>query len=114
MNEKRVRFSDNINIFTIPRVEGTRELPQLAQTEKVWCYTNEELKEEIRKRKEFAIRNVEKQLGELERRCKKLIEYILKLGDDDGDCDEYELYHEMMGENFYQQSVLARKLIALF
>jgi hypothetical protein len=114
MNEKRVSFSDINDIFTIPRVEGTKKLMFPWKTEKV-LYSNEDLAEQITRRKEFAIREAKKRFINLEKQYKELQEYIMSLDEEDDDYyDEYELYHTTMEENFFEQSVLTRKLLALF
>ena len=114
MNAKRVSFSDINDIYTIPRVEGTKKLMFPWKTEKV-LYSNEDLEEQITRRKEFAIRETKKRFMKLEKQYKELQEYIMSLDEEDDDYyDEYELYHTMMEENFFEQSVLTRKLLALF
>jgi hypothetical protein len=114
MNAKRVSFSDINDIFTIPRVEGTKKLMFPWKTEKV-LYSNEDLAEQITRRKEFAIREAKKRFINLEKQYKVLQEYIMSLDEEDDDYyDEYEMYHTMMEENFFEQSVLTRKLLALF
>ena len=114
MNAKRVSFSDINDIFTIPRVEGTKKLMSPWKTEKV-LYSEEDLEEQIQKRKEHVIRETKRKFMKLERQYKELQQYIMSLDEDDDDYyDEYELYHTMMEENFFEQGVLTRKLIALF
>ena len=113
MNAKRVSFSDINEILTIPRVEGTKKLMFPWKTEKV-LYSDEDLAEQIQKRKEFAIREAKKRFINLEKQYKELQEYIMSLDEDDDDYyDEYELYHTMMEENFFEQNALTRKLLAL-
>ena len=114
MNAKRVSFSDINARFEIPRVEGTKKLKRFSQAEKV-LYSDEELAEQIKIRKEFAIRDAKKKFMKLEKQYKELQQYIMSLDEDDDDYyAEYEMYHNMMEENFFEQSVLTRKLIALF
>jgi hypothetical protein len=114
MNAKRVSFSDINDIFTIPRVEGTKKLMFPWKTEKV-LYSNEDLEEQITRRKDRAIRHTKQKFMKLEKQYKELQEYIMSLDEEDDDYyDEYELYHTMMEENFFEQSVLTRKLLALF
>ena len=114
MNAKRVSFSDINDILTIPRVEGTKKLMFPWKNERV-LYSEEAVEEQIQKRRENAIRHAKKKFLELERQYKELQEYIMSLDEDDDDYyEEYELYHTMMEENFFEQSVLTRKLIALF
>jgi len=114
MNAKRVSFSDINEILTIPRVEGTKKLMFPWKAEKV-LYSNEDLAEQITRRKEFAIREAKKRFINLEKQYKELQEYIMSLDEEDDDYyDEYEMYHTMMEENFFEQSVLTRKLLALF
>ena len=114
MNAKRVSFSDINDIFTIPRVEGTKKLMFPWKNERI-LYSEEDLEEQIKNRRDYAIRNAKKKFMELERQYKELQQYIMSLDEDDDDYyDEYELYHTMMEENFFEQSVLTRKLIALF
>jgi len=114
MNAKRVSFSYINDIYTIPRVEGTKKLMFPWKTEKV-LYSDEDLAEQITRRKEFAIREAKKRFINLEKQYKELQEYIMSLDEEDDDYyEEYELYHTMMEENFFEQSVLTRKLLALF
>jgi hypothetical protein len=114
MNAKRVSFSDINDIFTVPRIEGTKKLMTPWKTERV-MYSNEDLEEQITRRKEIAILEAKKRFITLEKQYKELQEYIMSLDEEDDDySDEYELYHTMMEENFSEQSVLTRKLIALF
>jgi hypothetical protein len=114
MNVKRVSFSDINDIFTIPRIEGTKKL-MTPWKKDLTVYSDEDLKEQIRKRKENAIRDAKKQFTDLERKYKELQQCIQELDEeDDHYYYEYELYHTMMEENFFEQSVLTRKLIALF
>jgi hypothetical protein len=114
MNAKRVSFSDINDIFTIPRVEGTKKLMFPWKDERV-SYSDEDLEEQIQKRKEFAIHEAKKRFIKLEKQYKELQEYIMSLDEEDDDYyDDYELYHTMMEENFFEQSVLTRKLLALF
>ena len=114
MNAKRVSFSDINDIFTIPCVEGTKKL-MTPRKKDLLVYSNEALEEQIQRRKEFAISEGKKKFVKLERQYKELQEYIMSLDEDDDDYyDEYELYHNMMEENFFEQSALTRKLIALF
>jgi thiamine kinase-like enzyme len=78
-------------------------------------YSDEDLEKQITRRKEFAIHEAKKRFIKLEKQYKELQEYIQELDEeDDHYYDEYELYHTMMEENFFEQSVLTRKLIALF
>ena len=114
MNAKRVSFSDINDIYTIPRVEGTKKLIFPWKTEKV-LYSDEDLAEQITRRKEFAIREAKKRFINMEKQYKELQEHIMSLDEEDDDYyEEYELYHTMMEENFFEQSVLTRKLLALF
>jgi predicted transcriptional regulator len=114
MNAKRVSFSDINDIFTIPRVEGTKKLMFPWKDERV-SYSDEDLKEQIRKRKENAIRDAKKRFIKLEKQYKELHQCIQELDEEDDHYDyEYEIYHTMMEENFFEQSVLTRKLIVLF
>jgi len=114
MNAKRVSFSDINDIFTIPRVEGAKKLMSPCKKD-LLVYSDEALAEQIQKRKEYAIRETKKRFIKLEKQYKELQEYIMSLDEDDDDYyDEYELYHTMMEENFFEQSVLTRKLLALF
>ncbi len=114
MNAKRVSFSDINDIFTIPCVEGTKKL-MTPWKKDLLVYSEEDLEEQIQKRKEHVIRETKKKFMKLEKQYKELQEYIMSLDEDDDDYyDEYELYHNMMEENFFEQSVLTRKLIALF
>jgi len=114
MNAKRVSFSDINDIFTIPRVEGTKKLMFPWKNERV-SYSGEDLEEQIQKRKEFAIHEAKKRFIKLEKQYKELQEYIMSLDEEDDDYyDDYELYHTMMEENFFEQGVLTRKLLALF
>ena len=114
MNAKRVSFSDINDIFTIPCVEGTKKL-MTPWKKDLLVYSNEALEEQIQRRKEFAIRETKRKFMKLEKQYKELQEYIMSLDEEDDDYyDEYELYHTMMEENFFEQSVLTRKLIALF
>ena len=114
MIAKRVSFSDVNDVFTIPCIEGTKKL--LTPWKKdLRVYSEEDLAEQIQKRKDHAIRFAKKRFMELERQYKELQQYIMALDEDDDDYyDEYEMYHAMMEENFFEQSVLTRKLIALF
>ena len=114
MNSKRVSFSDINEIIIIPCVEGTKKL-MTPWKKDLTIYSDEDLEEQIRKRKENAIRDAKKQFTDLEKKYKELHQYIQELDEeDDHYYDEYELYHTMMEENFFEQSVLTRKLIALF
>jgi len=114
MNAKRVRFSDINEILIIPCVEGTKKMMTPLKKD-LTIYSDEDLKEQIRKRKENAIRDAKKQFTDLEKKYKELHQYIQELDEEDDDYyDEYELYHTMMEENFFEQSVLTRKLLALF
>ena len=114
MNAKRVSFSDINEILIIPCVEGTKKL-MTPWKKDLTIYSDEDLKEQIRKRKENAIRDAKKQFTNLEKKYKELHQYIQELDEEDDDYyDEYELYHTMMEENFFEQSVLTRKLLALF
>lgn len=113
MNAKRVSFSDINDIFTIPSIEGTKKLMFPWKNERV-LYSDEDLKEQIRKRKKNAIREAKKRFMDLERKYKELHQCIQELDEeDDHYYDEYEIFHTMMEENFFEQSVLTRKLIAL-
>lgn len=113
MNSKRVSFSDVNDIFTIPSIEGTRKL--LTPWKKdLTIYSDEDLEEQIRKRKENAIRDAKKQFMDLEKKYKELHQCIQELDEEDEHYyDEYEIFHTMVEENFFEQSVLTRKLIAL-
>lgn len=114
MNAKRVSFSDINEILIIPCVEGTKKMMTPLKKD-LTIYSDEDLKEQIRKRKENAIRDAKKQFTDLEKKYKELHQYIQELDEEDDDYyDEYELYHTMMEENFFEQSVLTRKLLALF
>jgi len=114
MNAKRVSFSDINDIFTIPRVEGTKKLVSPWKKD-LLVYSDEDLAEQITRRKEHAIRETKKRFIKLEKQYKELQEYIMSLDEEDDDYyNEYELYHTMMEENFFEQSVLTRKLLALF
>ena len=114
MIEKRVSFSDVNDIFTIPSIEGTGKLMTPLKKDLV-VYSEEALEEQIQKRKEYAIRDAKKQFMKLEKQYKELHQYIMSLNEDDDDYyAEYEMYHDMMEENFFEQSVLTRKLIAFF
>jgi 2-phosphoglycerate kinase len=114
MNTKRVSFSDINNVFTIPGVEGSRKLMTPLKKDLI-VYSEEDLKEQIQKRREYAIREAKKRFINLEKQYKELQEYIMSLDEEDDDYyDEYEMYHNMMEENFFEQSALTRKLIALF
>ena len=114
MNAKRVSFSDVNDIFTIPSIEGTKKLMTPLKKDLV-VYSEEALEEQIRKRKENAIRDAKKQFMKLEKQYEELHQYIMSLDEDDDDYyAEYEMYHDMMEENFFEQSVLTRKLIAFF
>ena len=114
MNAKRVSFSDINEILIIPCVEGTKKL-MTPRKKDLTIYSDEDLKEQIRKRKENAIRDAKKQFTDLEKKYKELHQCIQELDEEDDDYyDEYELYHNMMEENFFEQSVLTRKLLALF
>ena len=114
MNAKRVSFSDINEILIIPCVEGTKKMMTPLKKD-LTIYSDEDLKEQIRKRKEFAIHEAKKRFIKLEKQYKELQEYIMSLDEEDDDYyDEYELYHNMMEENFFEQSVLTRKLLALF
>ena len=96
MNVKRVSFSDMNDIFTIPRIEGTKKLMFPWKNERV-LYSDEDLKEQIKNRREHAIRDAKKKFMELERKYKELQQYIMSLDEDDDDYyEEYELYHNMM------------------
>ena len=114
MNAKRVSFSDINDVFTIPRVEGSKKLMFPLKKDLV-VYSEEALEEQIQKRKEYAIREAKKKFMKLEKQYKELQQYIMSLDEDDDDYyAEYEMYHDMMEENFFEQSVLTRKLVALF
>lgn len=114
MNAKRVSFSDINDVFMIPRVEGTKKLMSPWKNERI-LYSEEDLEEQIKNRRDYAIRHTKKKFMELERQYKELQQYIMSLDEDDDDYyDEYELYRNMMEENFFEQSALTRKLIALF
>jgi predicted RNase H-like nuclease (RuvC/YqgF family) len=117
MNAKRVSFSDINEILIIPCVEGTKKL-MTPWKKDLTVYSDEDLKEQIRKRKENAIRDAKKQFTDLERKYKELHQCIQELDEELDEEDdhyyEYEIYHTMMEENFFEQSVLTRKLIALF
>ena len=110
MNAKRVSFSDNTDVFTIPRVDGAKRLSRCERGSKV-IYSCEELRSQIVIREEAAIRRAKREYVELEKRCKELCEYIQTI-DEDND-DEYQDFYEMIEENFFEQSILTRKLIAL-
>lgn len=113
MNAKRVSFSDINDVFTIPRVEGTKKLMFPCKDERV-LYSDEALEEQIKRRREFAISEAKKKFIKLERQYKELQEYIMSLDEEEEDYfDEYEMYVGMMEENFFEQSALTRKLIAL-
>lgn len=113
MNAKRVSFSDINDVFMIPRVEGTKKLMFPWKNERV-LYSDEDLEEQIKRRKEFAICEAKKKFMKLEKQYKELQEYIMSLDEEDDDYfDEYEMYVGMMEENFFEQSNLTRKLIAL-
>jgi thiamine kinase-like enzyme len=114
MNAKRVSFSDINEILIIPCVEGTKKL-MTPWKKDLTVYSDEDLEKQITRRKEFAIHEAKKRFIKLEKQYKELQEYIQELDEeDDHYYDEYELYHTMMEENFFEQSVLTRKLIALF
>jgi len=114
MNAKHVSFSDVDDILIIPCVEGSKKLMTPWKDERV-SYSDEDLKDQIQKRKENAIHEAKKRFINLEKQYKELNQYIQELDEeDDHYYDEYELYHTMMEENFFEQSVLTRKLIALF
>ena len=113
MNAKRVSFSDINDIFTIPRIEGAKKLIPPYKKD-LLVYSDEDLAEQIQKRKEFAIRETKKRIMELEKQYKELQEYITSMDEEDDDYDdEYEMYFNMLEETFFDQSVLVRKLIAL-
>lgn len=113
MNAKRVSFSDTNDVFTIPSVEGSKKL-MTPRKKDLLVYSEEALEEQIQKRKEYAIRETKKKFMKLERQYKELQQYIMSLDEDDDDYyDEYEMYHTMMEENFFEQNALTRKLIAL-
>lgn len=113
MNVKRVSFSDINDVFTIPSIEGTRKMLTPLKKD-LTIYSDEALKKQIRKRKENAIRDAKKQFMDLERKYKELHQSIQELDEeDDHYYDEYEIFHTMMEENFFEQSNLTRKLIAL-
>lgn len=113
MNSKRVSFSDINDVFTIPYVEGTKKLTIPLKKDLV-VYSDEDLEEQIRKRKENAIRDAKKQIMDLERKYKELHQCIQELDEeDDHYYDEYEIFHTMVEENCFEQSVLTIKLIAL-
>lgn len=114
MIAKRVSFNDVNDIFTIPSIEGTKKLMTPLKKDLV-VYSEEALEEQIRKRKENAIRDAKKQFMKLEKQYKELHQCIQELDEEDDHYDdEYEIFHNMMEENFFEQSVLTRKLIALF
>ena len=114
MNAKRVSFSDVDDIFTIPRIEGTKKLMFPWKKERV-LYSDEDLKEQIQRRRERAIRDAKKRFLELERQYKELQKYVQELDEnDEDDLPEYEMYVNMIEENFYEQSAVTRQLIALF
>ena len=51
----------------------------------------------------------------LEKQYKELQQYIMSLDeDDDDDLLEYDMYVNMIEENFYEQSAVTSQLIALF
>ena len=114
MNSKRVSFSDINDVLTIPPIEGTRKLMFPWKKERV-LYSNEDLKEQIQRRRERAIRDDKKRFLELERQYKELQKYVQELDEnDEDDLPEYEMYVNMIEENFYEQSAVTRQLIALF
>jgi len=75
MNAKRVSFSDINEILIIPCVEGTKKL-MTPRKKDLTIYSDEDLKEQIRKRKENAIRYAKKQFTDLEKKYKELHQYI--------------------------------------
>lgn len=113
MNARRVSFSDINDIFTIPCVEGSKKL-MTPWKKDLLVYSDEDLEEQIQKRKDHAIRHTKKKFMELEKQYKELQQYIMSLDEEDDDYyDEYEMYHTAMEENFFEQSALTRKLLAL-
>lgn len=113
MNAKRVSFCDIDDVFTIPRVEGVKK-PMTPRKKDLLVYSDEDLEEQIRRRKEYAIRGAMKKSMELDKQYKELQQYIMSLDEDDDDyCAKYEMYFTMMEENFFEQSILTRKLSAL-
>ena len=114
MNAKHVSFSDVNDIFTIPHIEGTKKLMFPWKKERV-LYSDEDLKEQIQRRRERAIRDAKKRFLELERQYKELQKYVQELDEnDEDDLPEYDMYVNMIEENFYEQSAVTRQLIALF
>lgn len=115
MNSKRVSFSDINDVLTIPPIEGTRKLMFPWKKERV-LYSNEDLKEQIKRRKEFAIRDAKRKFMDLERKYKDIKKYVLEPADDEDDEDtlnEYEICVGMMEDIFFEQSILTRKLLCL-
>jgi predicted transcriptional regulator len=114
MNAKRVSFSDINDVFTIPCVEGAKKLMTPWKKDLI-VYSEEALEEQIQKRKEYAIREAKKKFMKLEKQYKELQQYIMSLDeDDDDDLLEYDMYVNMIEENFYEQSAVTSQLIALF
>jgi len=113
MIKKRVSFSDINDIFTIPRVEGTKKMLPRERTNKT-MFAGDELSEQIATRKKTAIWRAKAEFIELEKKYKDLQEYVTSLDEEDDDYyEEYELYLSLIEENFFEQSVLTRKILAL-
>jgi hypothetical protein len=113
MIKKRVSFSDINDVFIIPDIDGTKKMLPRVKTDKT-IFSGDELIEQISTRKKMAIWRAKAEFIELERKYNELQQYVASLDEDDDDYyEEYELYLGMIEENFFDQSVLTRKIIAL-
>jgi len=113
MIKKRVSFSDINDVFIIPDIDGTKKMLPRVKTDKT-IFSGDELVEQISTRKKTAIWRAKAEFIELEIKYKELQQYVASLDEDDDDYyEKYELYLGMIEENFFDQSVLTRKIIAL-
>jgi len=113
MIKKRVSFSDINDVFIIPNIDGTKKMLPRIKSDKT-LFSGDELIEQISTRKKTAIWHAKAELIELEKKFKDLQRYVASLDEeDDNYYEEYEMYIGMIEENFFDQSVLTRKIIAL-
>jgi len=106
---KSVRFSNVNDIFLIPAIPDATKI--IVPDKNTYSYSDEELKTQIKVRKEAAWKQVRQEYIILDRQYKDLKKCILEAKENDE--DELDIFYEMMFLNLVYQELCTRKMIYL-